>query len=301
MFNENLNIESDVLEHENSFSSIPIFTTNEKMTVYDWFNVEDCPIQRNTSMHAEFALRHHLQNASPTHMRVSAAILPDGKKYKLDGHTRSYLWEKGLLPYSDSLVYVDWYHVNTIEDVYDLYKQFDNQDAAENSLDRLHGAYRLYNFHPKNNLIKKGSITTAIKLSKNIMSYKFNIYKEIEILIPTLKLIDEENFSTAKFSRGILAALIVSVYADGVRYIDFWRRYNKDDGVRIGKNRDAVQALLEVVMVNKSKPSNQKLDHYTLAGKSMGTYLAYKSNKEYKGNVVAINFKEFVRNLVYEK
>ena len=61
------------------------------MTAAEWAAVADNPRQRDTVSRASKAK--HLDVLEPTHTIVSIAELPDGKRFKLDGHTRAYKWQ----------------------------------------------------------------------------------------------------------------------------------------------------------------------------------------------------------------
>lgn len=103
-----------------------------RMTTAEWAAVPDSPRQRNTVAHSCKAMRGHLKTASPAHARVSAASINGQLVCKLDGHTRSYLWQSGKLskPVGD-VVFVDVYPVNDMAEANALYVQFDNAGAVE--------------------------------------------------------------------------------------------------------------------------------------------------------------------------
>ena len=69
----------------------------------EWFTVPDCPIQRDTKRHADKASKSHLKQQSSAQWIVHMATLPDGRCFKVDGHTRSLLWEEGRLPVPEFL------------------------------------------------------------------------------------------------------------------------------------------------------------------------------------------------------
>ena len=220
--------------------------TQTTMTVSEWDEVEDNPIQRNTELHANKARNKHLKTASPTHARVSAAQLPNGDVYKLDGHTRSYLWAEGSLEAPEYLL-VDMYMVDNMAEVEELYQQFDNSAAAENSIDKLHGAYRLNNFKPKSSLVCYGGVVSALTTLVSPGQNRMNLYQEIHPWIEHLKMIDDEHFSQSRFVSGIFAACLLTVRIYGHSALTFWQAYNNDEGQKNGRSRDGVQALSEMV------------------------------------------------------
>ena len=208
-----------------------------KMTVTEWIFIEDCPIQRNTDIHASKARNKHLKKSSITHQKVSMALLPGGKTFKLDGHTRAFLWkEKSLTPCFDHVL-VDVYHVNSIDEVKDLYKHFDNPSATETSIDRLHGAFRLYDFHPKSSLVSKGGMNTAIYACLNMERVPQDIYTNVAPFIEPIKFIDKEMFTTSLFPAGIIAGMLATTYRFKDENFDFWRLYFNEMGTKDGKNQ----------------------------------------------------------------
>src|SRR4029077_6653573 len=74
---------------------------NIEMSVADWIQVAPNPRQRDTEKHARKAK--HLMTPQPTHRRVSMAMTPDGRKWKLDGHTRALLWSRNQVERPESL------------------------------------------------------------------------------------------------------------------------------------------------------------------------------------------------------
>ena len=80
------------------------------MKIEEWIHVPDNPVQRNTEEHARRA--RHLFNPSPTHAVAAMAELPDGQRFKLDGHTRAYLWARGDVA-PPPVMYIDLYECET--------------------------------------------------------------------------------------------------------------------------------------------------------------------------------------------
>lgn len=111
------------------------------LSVPDWCSVPGNPRQRDTEKHAKKALRSHLRHASPEHAQVSAAQLPNGQLIKLDGHTRAFLWENGLLE-PPPQVLVSVVRVENEDRAKELYKHFDNASATEHLADQIDGALR---------------------------------------------------------------------------------------------------------------------------------------------------------------
>lgn len=258
--------------------------------------MQDCPIQRNTERHAQSAIKKHLSHVSPTHANVSAAKLPSGEEYKLDGHTRAYLWASGQLEPPSQILYVDMYYCDNMSQVEDLYQQFDNQDATENLRDKLYGAYRLYGFKPESSMIQTCGVASAIATILGIQFQKHSIYNAVLPFIPALKLIDKEHFSPKPFISPVLAATIVTVHKDGESALKFWRAYANDEGIKNGKEKDGVQALTELVLSLRTTTGGatshgKKLQ---IAGRALSTYTAYKEGRMYTVYAKTTDFAKYV-------
>lgn len=111
------------------------------LTPEEWYAVPDCPRQRNTEERVKKVLRGHLKHASLTQANVAAARLPDGQLIKLDGHTRAYLWEHGLLARPERVV-VTVIPAKNMDEVLEMYTHYDNSGATEHLADQLSGAMR---------------------------------------------------------------------------------------------------------------------------------------------------------------
>lgn len=253
------------------------------MTAREWMEMEDNPIQRNTELQAKKARNKHLKVSSPTHARVSAAQLPDGHQYKLDGHTRSLLWQEGALD-APEILYVDLYHVDNAQQVEDLYKTFDSQDSVEGAIDRMHGAFRLHGFFPKSTLVVNGGITSAIQLLSNNRgsgAARFNIYKQIEPWIDSIQVIDQRGFSNSHFKVGMLAAMILTVRIYGPSALDFWEGYANDEGVKTKDYRCPIEEISRVSKQQTNKDGNKKFTTQHLCERAISCFETWRAGGVY--------------------
>jgi hypothetical protein len=220
-----------------------------KMKIDDWAEIADNPNQRDTVTHAKKALRMHLSEFSETHAKVAAAELPDGTRYKLDGHTRSYLWATGDLV-APKILYCDLYQVSSMKNVINLYNCFDNQFAAETATDRLASAFNLHGVDHRSRIFKAGGTTTALKTIYALRTHglsKINIADPVKIFKKAINIIDSANFAHFQFPATVLAATIMSVHRDGADALNFWKDYDIDAGKKTPKKFDAVYCLRDFV------------------------------------------------------
>ncbi len=268
--------------------------TQTTMSTQEWAEVSDCPIQRDTSEHAKKARNKHLKTKSATHARVSAATLPNGEVYKLDGHTRCYLWQDGSLASPDYL-FVDMYMVDCMADVEDLYKQFDSQDAVENASDKLRGAFRLHQFRPESSLILHGGVTSALSLLINRRGEAFNVYSACAPWIEAMRKIDGCGFSSSQFPSGVFAAMIVTVRIYGDDALKFWKAFAADEGIKNAGTKDGVQALTDLVVEKRLK---RQLSGWgsvqEIASKAISCFERHRRNETYTQGVKPTDLRRYV-------
>jgi len=87
----------------------------------------------------------------------------NGKTYKLDGHTRSYLWSKKKLAPPASTLIVTVFKAETMDDVRRMYECCDNSGAVKNSADNMFSALNSLGYAPKNILKKSNAVFSVIK------------------------------------------------------------------------------------------------------------------------------------------
>jgi hypothetical protein len=117
---------------------------------------EDHPHQRDTERHAEFAKKKHLATAHEVHNLVHAAEW-GGKRYKVDGHTRSFLWASGELVPTRNEVHVEMFYPETQEEFHELYMSFDSKTSVQTAADTAQGSLRQAGIKLDTPMFAKGS------------------------------------------------------------------------------------------------------------------------------------------------
>ena len=220
-----------------------------KMKPDEWFKIKDNPKQRDTIAHAKKALKHHLSEYCETQSRIAAAELPDGTRYKLDGHTRSAIWESGDLQ-APKILYCDLYIVQNMEQIQSLYNCFDNQHAAENATDRLASALNLHGVSNNSRVFRAGGTTTALKTLYCLNTrglVRIDVADAVLVFKKSLNIIDKANFSHFKFPAPVIAAMILTIHNDGANAINFWKDYSEDLGKKTPKKFDAIYCLSDFI------------------------------------------------------
>ena len=240
--------------------------TVKTMSVDDWCDdrkCRPCPIQRDTAAHATRFNRRggHLAEAHMSHQRVSMAVTKKGVKYKLDGHSRGYLWKRGLLDAPINLT-VDVYRVEAVQDVMDLYKVFDSDTAVENTGDKIMGAFSYHKFNPRHRALFSTSTVSAMRVlvfpSRFGDDKVLSIYDLVEPWIPTFRILDSlEPFSNSRyFPSPVKAAMMMTVLRDKNKALSFWQAFHDEDISRTKVSKDGMYASRELTDVWLSDPIN---------------------------------------------
>lgn len=207
-----------------------------QMTVKEFIKIQDNPLQRDTITHAKKAKKFHLNEHHESHSKVAVAKL--GKLfYKLDGHTRAYLWDKQELLAPDHLS-VDVYPVKSIEEVVDLYKTFDNTKAAESNSDKIIGALNYLGIKNYNiNFMRNSGLLNALR-SLNSTFGRYRPHQDIEMILKPYKkeiqALANQQWSPAGQSKGkkmagfpspVVASFIITYRLYGDDCLGFWDDY----------------------------------------------------------------------------
>lgn len=215
-----------------------------EMTAAEWIAIPDNPRQRDTEAHAKKAK--HLRTLHEVHKLVNMAVLPNGDRVKLDGHTRAYMWANKLSAIPDRVVANVW-ECGTLDDVRNLYSTFDNRDAVESASDQLFGGMRDAKMVFTSPLLKHRQFKESLKLA-TAMVYQdrsSSVYDQLELWRPELTLLDKANPTKFRFSTGVTAAALISFARYDEDILPFWKDYSAGAGTKMGEEMDAVQALDE--------------------------------------------------------
>lgn len=238
----------------------------KKISVKDWIEVEDNPIQRDTEKHA--AKAKHLLTPHASHQFVFAAQLPSGKLVKLDGHTRALMWRRKEVV-APPEVFVAVIPVKDRAEAEALYKDFDSKDALETIRDKVSGAFNRHNFEPRSTFLQAGNLQYALRIATGILMggaaslgsggqgkkvgtltrilLETDVYSMINEFSYELHALDGFMLRSGAFPAGIIAAFMVSVRRHGHKVIPFWQGVFSNAGSKHGSQMDAIQATCELI------------------------------------------------------
>lgn len=259
-----------------------------EMSADEWAAVNDNPIQRNTEAHARRAK--HLLNPSPFHRFVDMAVLPDGRRFKIDGHTRSFLWQRRLIPLPETVV-VDCWNVPDVTTVELLYGHRDNPAAAETATEQLTGAIRLYGLEFQTSFLRAGQFGSGLKRAyfhvvgggPSIQQWRELplTFAAIEMFKQELLWLDNLNPPQRRFPSGIITGFLVTMRRAGEAGIEFWELFAQDKGSKLDGRMDAVQALTEEMLGQNPNKSHLKQTQDTYYVRSISAFLGWRDNASY--------------------
>jgi hypothetical protein len=235
------------------------------MTANQWACIADNPRQRDTVARA--AKAKHLDVLEPTHTMVSVAELPDGRRYKLDGHTRAYKWQANseLKPPSDLDVRV--YVVPDINEVKRLYTHFDGKAAVETAADAVFGGMREVRLSPKSEFVRRSRFAAAITEGYRYVCgdlVKVDHYHRVRFFQKQIRSLDSFVGSTKRMCSPATCVFMLAHFKHGDAVNGFFQRYIHDEGVKDGRRRDCVQWFGELMneYVRAARGKGPVFNHY---------------------------------------
>lgn len=229
-----------------------------EMTVEAWIALTPHPHQRNTVRHSRAV---HLKQAKRAdgavadHLAHVVAACWEGNYYKVDGHTRGYLWEKGELPRPDRL-YATIYRVASEAELKALYETFDAPTAAKTRYDQIYAAYRECGFQPRSNRLRHGFLNDALNIAlrgavrtqQERGRPEVNLYRAVAVFKPELELLDGLDPQPQPFYSGVVAAALIGLALFPVdRVLEFFEKLKRGEGNRKEGRSDPVDAVLTVI------------------------------------------------------
>ena len=261
------------------------------MTVAEWAAIADHPRQRDTVKRARSAERKHLAQFQPEHAQVNLGQLPDGRQFKLDGHTRGYLWSLGK-PHGGvpALVHVTVWHCDDLAALNRAYETYDNRVAGKTSEDYVHGACREQELVFTSSLLTGKRFANGLKLAYRFMYSGFrarqkNHYDLVATYKTELLLLDSVKPTQARWSGGITAAAVLVLRRDGEFALEFLRAFQENLGWKAEQERDAIQVLEDRRLTLKAQKRLSQGDHaFNFMLLVLAAYEAFQHEKTFTGS-----------------
>ena len=215
----------------------------ELWTYEKFFTTPPSPNQRNTIERAKRANGKygHLQEPSPTHAIVDVARV-GAKYFKLNGHTRSYLWAKGLLAVPSKKLTVNIIECKNKEHVCEIYDQYDSVISSKNTQDIIFGMLSKHGFTAKSDALKKPKVSSFFKFAFPTHERR-HLEERLVILLPYLKQIDQRNWPKKNLSGPEFCAMLASLILYGSECFAFWSDYIEGNDYIAKGEQSAVTAF----------------------------------------------------------
>lgn len=219
-----------------------------KIAFHKFAGMQDNPEQRPTEKHAKKASKEgrHLSKADPTHAMVKVAVcLENRETYKVDGHTRCFLWERGSLRIPPHL-YAEYWECDTLEDVKSLYRKSDSPDPVPTTSENIGGIYSSMGFNPQSSLCKTAAFSAFFRLVAGPKHNKTKLPYLLPIILPYLKTLDTWDFRASKkcnMCGTAAASLLITYIVFGEEILPFWKDYQDQNFNQNGKEKCPASAL----------------------------------------------------------
>lgn len=205
-----------------------------EMPTSAWMDLAPHPLHRNVEKHAardQWKLAKRAQGAVAESLRWLIGAEHAGQVYKLDGHTRAYLWRQGRLP-APATVFATIYRCHSREELLELYTTFETQPNTGRQQDRTLGAAREIGLELKSRRLRHGAFADVLSLAwrgktRGIDStgrkYEdFDIRQALATFEPELRLLDSIGPTPEVFYTGVCAAALLALAVDA-NSIEFFK------------------------------------------------------------------------------
>lgn len=247
-------------------SDVPYRRTRTiEMELGEWVGIPRNPRQRDEIIRIEKGRVGHLLTPDEMHRHVTMAVLPNGDRLKVDGHTRTACWKLGIAEPPKTLM-VDVWECANIDAAQQLYDRFDNTTVAESGTDRVTRAYQQAGISPKSAMLRGGEISTA---ARELHHYLFRtspkketknavINESVIRFAREIEMLDAVSPTRSRFPGGVVMGALLSLANEPDNAMQFWTDYAADAGRKSDGRMDAGQALSERVAVEKRKGSHAR-------------------------------------------
>lgn len=202
----------------------------ESITVDTWLNETKYPAYfANRDITKRMKKKHLNGKLSSPALTIVACAEIDGKRMKLDGHTRALAWLKGQLERPQRLQ-LQVYKVNTLAEVAAIYRSYNSTEAAETTAEYMYHVNKLAGFEPLSRFMRTSWKTVYSTLHPRFAGREVEAVKEYKKSLQTLDKWDVPTTGTGStFSVGIKAGMLYSVHLNKAHALRFWRAFIYQD------------------------------------------------------------------------
>lgn len=262
-----------------------------QMPVAEWIALAEHPRRRDTERQSR---KEHWDAARAADgpvleaLRWVVAAELQGRQYKVDGHTRALLWERGQLK-RPPFVIAQVFRCKSREELNALYATYDTQLAAETLYDRVTGAYRECGLNLTSQRLRAGTIADALSIAyrgvarsteRNASDADFDVYAAVAYFARELTLLDSVNPQTELFPTGVVAAALLSL-AEEPTTLEFFSRLALRQGSKQEGLPDPVEAVLEQLAALKVRRSARvRSEQEDLCARTLAAVRAWRAGPD---------------------
>lgn len=236
-----------------------------QMTFDRFAGIERNPIQRNEVSRAGMS---HLRVFSPTHLTVAIAVLPNGREYKIDGHTRVCAAKSGQASHLlKEKFFVTVYSVASEDDVIALYNQYDSRASVKTSANDVTGAFLMHGIEPKTQWVKAGKIASTLSLSYSAVASYYGLpaeashFSKVAFFKKEIEMLDDFEPQLSRFRAGVASASLIAMKVFNDRAQSFFEDYNNGPGKSHANERDSVFMLHEFMQGERQRKTLQGMSN----------------------------------------
>jgi hypothetical protein len=211
-----------------------------------------------------------------------------GEYFKVDGHTRALLWERGQLR-RPPFVIAQVFRCASRDELNALYSTYDTQLAAETLYDRVTGAYREWGLNLTSQRLRTGTIVDALSIAyrgiarsteRNSNEEEFDVYAAVGYFARELALLDTVNPQAEHFPTGIVAAALLSL-AENPNTLEFFGRLGRRQGSKQAGLPDPVEAVLEqLAALKRRKNARVRTEQEDLCARTLAAVRAWRDGPD---------------------
>lgn len=260
-----------------------------QMPVSAWIDLAEHPRRRDTERQAK---KEHWEAARTAEgpvlesLRWVVAAELEGERFKVDGHTRALLWERGQLR-RPPFVIAQVFRCSSREELNALYATFDTQLAAETIYDRVSGAYREWGLNLTSQRLRAGTIADALSLAyrgvvrsterSTSSEEDFDVYAAVGYFAGELTLFDTVSPQNELFPTGVVAAALLSL-AEEPATLEFFSRLANRQGSKQDGLPDPVEAVLEhLSALKRRKSARVRSEHEDLCARTIAAVRSWRA------------------------
>lgn len=258
------------------------------MTPEQWHQVPANPFQKENR--AKRTNVEHLRRFVEEHATVRMGIYPDGRRCKIEGHTRDDIWANRpwLVDHIPERLRVECYHVENDEHAAERFRRVDNRKTSKNAADDVHGSFRLHGIPTTSKFFQNASniksslqyaydvvVSSTAPTSATASKQKSTIDDHVVLFREALTALDAIDVNRARLLAPFITAFLLAYTKHGADIVPFFARVNAGTyGRKSGKQMCPVAAIERERDLWKGGGMQQHMDLAVQVLGALDTYMS---------------------------